>query len=184
MSLNNTSTIRLLIPLGYIIVGLFIITFLLSGCKGRSKSHIRTENIDSALTQAYSLYKLIGYDELDTVSKTFNRLSQLIEYYDSLQLKPPDYEKIIQVYEQLSAYFTSFNEFHEEIYAIEDNLLFLENAYKSGEIGADNLRKRIAEENTLLEDIQRRILLMHHKADSAVSALSTAGVKLSYPVGL
>lgn len=136
--------------------------------------------LQQAFTQVYSLYKQIGYNELDTIGKTFNRLDQIVEYYDSSAEKPPDFQLIVQTRDRLSAYLTSFNEFHEEIYSVEDNLLSLENSYNAGNIGEAELKKWVKLEDKLLENIQSRIISMRQKADSTLSSITSVKIDNNY----
>jgi|WetSurMetagenome_2_1015567.scaffolds.fasta_scaffold298198_1 hypothetical protein len=155
-----------------IFFGLLFIILFGSGCRRGVDKFNQPKNLQGSFAEVFSLYKQIGYNELDTISKTFTTIDQIVEYYDSVSTKPPDFQLLVDTRNLLSAYLDSFDEFYEEIYSVEDNLLSLESSYRAKKIGKAELEKYIDQENILLRNIQDRIKRMRFKADSAVTTFN------------
>jgi regulator of sigma D len=172
-------TIRRVLYSGFLLPAIILIYF--SSC-GHSKDKTNTpKSLQESFDKVYDLYKQIGYNELDPIGKTFNRLDQIVDYFDSVAVKPPDYSTIVAKKNQLSGYITAFNEFHEEIYIVEDNLLSLESSFRVGKISEEELSKRIKLESSLLENISNRISEMRKKVDLTILSIDGLNINESFP---
>ncbi len=161
---------------------LLLIATLFASCINTSKKTIQPANIEHAYNEVYELYQQIGYSELDTLSSVFNLLDQIVFYFDSTAIRPDNFKLLKESKDELYNFLISFNEFHEEIYTIEDNLSRLEVYYNEKGIQDSTYYARLSHELELLESIKLRIKIMKKKADSLVKVVNTFGIKVDYEI--
>jgi hypothetical protein len=167
-----------------ILIILFIFGNLLVSCNGKSHKQETPEKIEKAYEQVKTLYRQIGYSEADTINKIYDLLDKIVTHYELKLNKPDNFELMKRSREDLFQCLVSFNEFHEELYTFEDELLILENQYRKNTKRALIFESDLAHELIMLDNVALRIKLIREKASATIKLLNETGEdwKNSLPV--
>jgi hypothetical protein len=164
-------TIRLKTKLSSAILPL-IIALIFQGCNTGKEKELNQEYIQPALNNVLELYKLTSQSRLEAINHTYDSLEACLSSADSLgNDTQKKIELMLAARDNLAKYIEAFNEFHEEIFIVEDHLLLLEKEYKEGRIEKKILTKSIEVEMQILSGIKVRIEKLHYRADSLIETL-------------
>jgi hypothetical protein len=142
------------------------------GCKHTRARVEQPIVLQEALNKAHMLYKRIGHDELDPISEMLEVYKKRLASYDTSATKPGYLAKMQHYQQELSQCLSSFNEFYEEIYEVEDDLLMLESSFRIGKTGRNAMKEQVKKEESLLENISLRIDRVRQRTDSLLIDLT------------
>jgi hypothetical protein len=150
-------------------IAIHLILLLFYGCGTRQNNELKHELVRPALNQVYTLYELIGQSELDSITSAYNILHNYIIKNDSPEnLSAAEQIILLDTRNNLAKYIEAFDEFHEEIFTVEDHLLFLESSFVAGKMDENTFKERIDEEILLLQNVESRIRKLRKQADSTI----------------
>jgi hypothetical protein len=158
-----------------ILIVLFILGNLLASCNRETHKQATPEEIVKAYEKVKDLYRQIGYSEADTINKIYDLLDKIVTHYELKLNKPDNFELMKLSREDLFQCLVSFNEFHEELYTLEDELLILENQFRKNTKSALVLESDLAHELIMLDNVALRIKLIREKAIATIKLLNETG---------
>ncbi|MBN2350111.1 MAG: hypothetical protein JXJ22_14830 [Bacteroidales bacterium] len=120
----------------------------------------KPEQIRSLYDTVYNLYQLLGYTEADSINRVYNTITETTDTTSDQflrHLEDNDKQQLERIQLDLYQYLIACNNFHEEIFVLEESLNKLEYDVKKQYISDSTFKRRLTEETRYLEDLSSRI---------------------------
>jgi hypothetical protein len=144
----------------FLIAVMFFLISLCTGCIKQGKTRGAME-VDSLLNIVYAIQDTISSSDVQMLHEIRQTLSDdLSMVYDSI------YEQVINsritteyanLYSNVESCLEACNNYHEEIFLLENKLQLLLASIQNAVLPADSLDKKIRYESELLQDMQTRV---------------------------